>query len=230
MSDYIGVIIEESLEDKKVLQKVKILKTRIAQVTEKHKTPWIKQWTLHTVEIPENQADAISKELSKSLDSKHNWYADFKNDKIHYIIFRDRVFRIDRTSKEQYDKATAYGISIGIPNYQVNFSPHIKNGGGNSMKFSYKIHRSGSDALLAICDDSILGKSFENSENEITINPEFYHEEFADEKTILKRIKEATIVNAIGKETVELLLKNKIAQKSEIINVCGLPHAMIVSI
>jgi hypothetical protein len=124
--NFIGVIIEESLENKDVLGKVKIIETNIEQVTEKHKTPWIKQWTLHTVEISGNQADIVAEELSKSLDSEHNWYADFKNDKTHYIIFHGRVFKIDRASKEQYDEAAKYGISLGIPDYQVDFSPHIK--------------------------------------------------------------------------------------------------------
>ncbi len=79
-----GVIIEESLEKKDILQKVKIIKTKIEKVTREHKTPWIKQWTLHTVEVPEHQAKDIAKELSTSLDSEHSWYADFKNDRFHY--------------------------------------------------------------------------------------------------------------------------------------------------
>ena len=123
--DFIGVIIEESLERKDVLRKVKILKTKVEKVVEKHKTPWIKQWTLHTVEILENQADTVAKELSKSLDSKHDWYADFKNDSHHYIIFRNKVFFINRKSKEQYGEAKRYGISLGIPEYQVDFHPDI---------------------------------------------------------------------------------------------------------
>ncbi len=126
MTKFIGVIIEESLENKDVLYKVKIIETKIEQVTEEHKTPWIKQWTLHTVEIPEGQAKIIAIELSKSLDSKHNWYADFKDEIHHYIIFSNKVFYINRTSKEQYDKAKDYGISLGIPAYQVDFSPHVK--------------------------------------------------------------------------------------------------------
>lgn len=124
--DFIGVIIEESLENKDVLKGVKILKTKIEKVTEKHKTPWIKQWALHTVEIPENQAELVAKDLSKSLDSQHDWYADFKNDSHHYIIFLNKVFFIDRRSKEQYDEARKYGISLGIPEYQVDFHPDIK--------------------------------------------------------------------------------------------------------
>ena len=126
MKNFIGVIIEESLEKKEILKKIKIIKTKIEKVAEEHKTPWIKQWTMYTVEIPENRAKSVAKDLSKSLDHKHNWYADFKNDSHHYIIFRNKVFFIDRRSKEQYDEAKKYGISLGIPEYQLDFSPNIK--------------------------------------------------------------------------------------------------------
>ena len=124
--DYKGVIIEESLENKEILNKVRVIKTRVEQVTEKHKTPWIKQWILHTVEVAEEQVEAIVKEVSESLDSEHSWYADFKNDEFHYIIFRNKVFKVDRSKKEQYDEATKFGVSVGIPDYQLNFTPDIK--------------------------------------------------------------------------------------------------------
>jgi hypothetical protein len=122
-NNFIGVIIEESLESKRILSNVKITGTEVEDVTPKHKTPWVKKWTMFTVEIPENKAKSIAAELSLSLDSKHQWYADFKNDTNHYIIFRNKVFYIDRKSKEQYDKAREYGISVGIPEYQVDFHP-----------------------------------------------------------------------------------------------------------
>ena len=125
-NDFTGVIIEESLERKDVLKRVKILKTKIQKVTAKHKTPWVKSWTLDTVEISENKAGKIAKELSGSLDSKHSWYADFKNETNHYIIFHNKVFYIDRKNKEQYDKAKKYGLALGIPEYQVDFHPEVK--------------------------------------------------------------------------------------------------------
>ncbi len=125
---YRGVIIEESLEDKDVLKEVRILSTKVEPVTEKHKTPRIKQWTLHTVEIPEDKAAEISEKISKAIDAEHNgsWYADFKNDSFHFIIFRDKVFKVDRSKKEQYDEAIEFGLSLGIPDYQLDFSPDIK--------------------------------------------------------------------------------------------------------
>lgn len=120
-----GVIIEESLADKTVLRNVTIIKTDVEQVTESHKTPWVSQWTLHTIEIPEGDADRVAEGISQSLDTEHNWYADFKNERIHFIIFRDKVFKIDRSKKEEYEAATQYGISVGIPAYQVDFAPNV---------------------------------------------------------------------------------------------------------
>lgn len=127
MTNYKGVIIEESLENKEVLKKVKIILTKVEQVTNEHKTPWLSQWTLHTVEIPENEAKEIAEEISQSLDSDHggSWYADFKNETYAYIIFPNKVFYIDRKNKEQHDEAKSYGISLGIPEYQVDFRPEI---------------------------------------------------------------------------------------------------------
>jgi len=128
MKNYQGVIIEESLESKEVLKKIKIISTKVEPITNEHKTPWLSQWTLHTVKIPDNEAKEIAEEISKSLDRNHggSWYADFKNDTHHYIIFRDKIFYIDRKSKEQYDEAKSYGISLGIPKYQVDFHPEVE--------------------------------------------------------------------------------------------------------
>lgn len=124
--NYIGVIIKESLGNKDVLSEVKILSTKVEQVTEKHKTPWLKKWTLHTVEVSADKAAKVAEELSEYLEPNHHWYADFKNNELHFIIFRNKIFRIDRTSKKQYEEAKKYGISLGIPEYQLDFNPTIK--------------------------------------------------------------------------------------------------------
>ncbi len=137
--NYKGVIIYESLENKDVLKDVAILSTKVEEVTEKHQTPHLKQWTLHTVEIPEDRparrspdgkrdeggGEEIAEKVSQALDSQHAWYADFKNDKFHYVIFRNKVFKID-LQNPKYREAMEYGISLGIPWYQLDFSPEIE--------------------------------------------------------------------------------------------------------
>lgn len=124
--DYMGIIIEESLHDPSILKRMRILSTKVEWVTAHHQTPWLQQWTLHTVSIPANEMHDIAKVISQALEERSSWYADFKNDKTHYIVYRGRVFTVDRSKKEEYDAATAYGIAQGIPKHQVDFSPDVQ--------------------------------------------------------------------------------------------------------
>ncbi len=126
--NYIGTIIEESLVDTAVLNKVKILSQKTESVTDEHQTPWLKKWTLDKVEVSKNFAEELSREISKDLDYSHKttWYADYKNDEFHYIIFKNRIFKIDLEKyPEEYHEAKEYGISLGIPEYQVDFDKNL---------------------------------------------------------------------------------------------------------
>ena len=76
------------------------------------------------MEISEANADAIAKALSETL--KHTWYADYKNDQYHYINYRDKIFKVDLKNPALYADAKQYGISLGIPEYQVDFAPEDK--------------------------------------------------------------------------------------------------------
>ena len=125
--NYKGTIIKESLKDTSILEEVKILDTKIEKVTEKHKTPWLKQWTIISIEVNADKAAKISKRLSECMEPSHDFYADFKNENIHFIIFKNKIFRVNITSKSQYDEVKKYALSLGLPEYQVDFHPDIKN-------------------------------------------------------------------------------------------------------
>ena len=125
--NFTGTIIEQSLTDTSVLSMVKILETKVEDVVEEHKTPWLKKWTLDKVEVPENKVDEVSRKISERIDESHDhpWYADYKNKTWHYIIFPHKIFKIARADSKGYAEARKYGVSLGIPPYQVDFSPDI---------------------------------------------------------------------------------------------------------
>ncbi|HEY1074945.1 MAG TPA: hypothetical protein VGE59_04640 [Patescibacteria group bacterium] len=125
--NYTGVIIEESLRDSSLLKDFKITGTEIEIVNENFKTPWLTQWTLHTIEIEEDDIDRVADQISRSFDRDHSdWYADFKNDVSHYIIFPNKVFKVDCGNVENYRPAVKHGFDLGIPIYQLNFKPEIE--------------------------------------------------------------------------------------------------------
>ncbi len=121
MGNFKGVVIKESLGNTEILKRIKILSTKIEQVTPSHKTPWLKQWTLHTVEIPSESMDRISDELKNSLEKKHNWFMHFWKEGLLVVIFKDKIFKLPKDDKEAWRPAIEHGISLGIPKYQLNF-------------------------------------------------------------------------------------------------------------
>ena len=46
------------------------------------------------VEIQENKAKTIAEEIRKAIHQEHAhaWYADYKNKRYHYIIFKNEIF------------------------------------------------------------------------------------------------------------------------------------------
>jgi hypothetical protein len=122
--DYIGVIIEESLKNKRILQSVIITDTRVEQVTPAHQTPWLKQWTLHTITVPVDTAGTVARQLSDALEDNY-WYVDYRNRATHYIIFPGKIFQVDRSQPQQYEAAKAYGMDLGIPEHQLTFSAEV---------------------------------------------------------------------------------------------------------
>ncbi|MDO8269130.1 MAG: hypothetical protein Q7T54_00475 [Candidatus Levybacteria bacterium] len=120
---YTGVIIQESLTDQEILDKVHVIRTVVEEVTLRHNTPWVKSWILHTIEIEEDEIDKWAEWLSHNIDDSHDhpWYADFRNDKYHYVIFPDKIFKIDRSNSEQNKEAQEYGKSVGIPDHQLDW-------------------------------------------------------------------------------------------------------------
>jgi hypothetical protein len=123
---YRGVVIAESLADPTVLADLVVQKTKVVPVTEWHRTPWLTQWTLHTVEVPDERADAVAERLRHAIDTAHatHWYADFRSATTHYVIFHDRIFCVQRGDPSAYEAAKAHGRTLGIPERQLDFDTY----------------------------------------------------------------------------------------------------------
>ncbi len=120
---YRGEIIEESLRDRSVLDSVRIISAEIEAVTSEHRTPWLQQWTIDTVEIEDGAIKAFVRKLQKAIETEHSsWFADFKGAQDHYIVFPGKIFFIDHRRNDTYTEAVAYGVALGIPKHQIGFT------------------------------------------------------------------------------------------------------------
>lgn len=102
-----GTIIENSLNDKSILDLVTITKTRKSG-----------DWILHSIIIDDKYVPKLSKSLNPGSWYIHLWKQG-GNDVM--VVFKDRIFNIKYSDKNTWQEAVRYGKSIGIPEAQLDF-------------------------------------------------------------------------------------------------------------
>jgi len=96
-------------------------------------------------------------------------------------------------------------------------------------KFYYKIHASGNERILAICDKEIAGKKFEEGEIVLHAKEEFYvGEEIGEE--VIELFESASVINLLGKNIVDLAIAKGWVEKGSVLEIKGVKHAQIVKI
>ncbi len=93
---------------------------------------------------------------------------------------------------------------------------------------SIKIYRQGSDVLLAACDENLIGKTFEEGKFQIEVKKDFYGGERVTPEILKKLLKDATIANLVGDETIRHAIELGLIDPECIIKIKGIPHAQMV--
>ena len=100
----------------------------------------------------------------------------------------------------------------------------------DKMRFLYKFYNSGTEQMLAICDAGIIGEKFEEGDIQISVTKEFYGGKECTEKEALDLIKSPTIINAVGKDKISIMVRKKLVEKENVLYIQGVPHAQAVSV
>lgn len=78
-------------------------------------------WTVIGFEADDDVAGVLAQSLSESLLPEGGWYADFKTSHEHLVVFAGRIFRYRRGDRAGRAEAVAYGISVGVPEGQLDW-------------------------------------------------------------------------------------------------------------
>ncbi|MEY7849339.1 DUF424 domain-containing protein [Natrarchaeobius sp. A-rgal3] len=82
--------------------------------------------------------------------------------------------------------------------------------------------------LVAICDDDVLGETFEEGELSLTVTEEFYGGESVDEAAVIDSLARATVANIVGTQAVELAIDEGIIQAENVLEVEDTLHAQLL--
>lgn len=112
---YHSIIIEESLENPKVLENYKILRTKFSKK---------KNWHLHIIEIPEPPEEAIEGIQEAMVEDKPFYFHIYNEGKTLIIIFKDKVFYLNPADTSTWKEALEYGaFKLNIPVEELDFYP-----------------------------------------------------------------------------------------------------------
>ncbi|MFP4045560.1 MAG: DUF424 domain-containing protein [Candidatus Aenigmatarchaeota archaeon] len=98
------------------------------------------------------------------------------------------------------------------------------------MMFVHNLTRENNDVLLAVSDSDLLGRTLSEGKIEFEISKGFYGEEKVDGEEIIKAARKSTIINAIGNDIVDLLVKHGFIDEENVIKIEGISHAQMVKI
>ncbi|HLD58080.1 MAG TPA: DUF424 family protein [archaeon] len=91
----------------------------------------------------------------------------------------------------------------------------------------HKIHSSGTNFVLAVCDRELLGKTLKRGELEFKVSESFYGNKGITEAKLKKLLHEFGNINLVGKKSVGIALKERLLSEKNIIDISGVPHAQI---
>ena len=91
-----------------------------------------------------------------------------------------------------------------------------------------KVHKRNGKVLVAVCDTDLIGKKFEEGELQLDLTSDFYAGKELDEKATGDLIRNAYIINLVGKNAIKLGMDEGIIEKDHIKNIAGIPHAQAV--
>lgn len=91
--------------------------------------------------------------------------------------------------------------------------------------YCMKIHESGKTHITAICDEELIGKRFEDHELQLEVYERFYKDKIIDDKKAVESMKNAEVLNIIGRRIVNLAVQNNLIEKENISYVGKVPHA-----
>lgn len=107
---YKGIIVEESLEDNRMLNELEVISIEIT----KEENP-NDRWHLYTVRVSKEDIGRLSKNI------KQKWYMHFWKDRNVIAVFKNKKFEFNYDNKSTWESTLKYGRSLGISEEQLDF-------------------------------------------------------------------------------------------------------------
>lgn len=95
------------------------------------------------------------------------------------------------------------------------------------MPFSVKVTDYQKNIMLNICDANLLGKKIIQDELNMHISESYYGEKFVEKEEAKTLLKNSSIINMVGKETISLSLQLGIGSEAGVKTISDVPFLIV---
>ncbi|MFB6106500.1 MAG: DUF424 domain-containing protein [Halobacteriaceae archaeon] len=82
--------------------------------------------------------------------------------------------------------------------------------------------------LVTVCDDGIVGETFENGAVSLTVTEEFYGGDAVDEEDVVDSLARASVANIVGTDAVSLAVDAGFVAEENVLDVGATRHAQFL--
>ncbi len=98
------------------------------------------------------------------------------------------------------------------------------------MVFSVRVSNYQKNTMLNICDAELLGKKLVQDELNMNISESYYGEKLVEKEEAKSLLKNSSIINMVGKETVSLSIELGIGSESGIKTISDVPFLLVFKV
>ena len=95
------------------------------------------------------------------------------------------------------------------------------------MNFAVKLVNQQQNRLLNICDPELVGRTVRQADLEIKISKSYYGDRIVDEKEAESLLRNSSIINMVGRKTIDLSLKMGIGSHKGVKEIEGIPFLIV---
>ena len=95
------------------------------------------------------------------------------------------------------------------------------------MQFSVRVSNYQKNSTLNICDAELLGKKIIQDELNVHISESYYGQKLVEKEEAKSLLKNSSIINIVGKETVSLSIELGIGSETGIKTISGVPFLIV---
>ncbi len=95
------------------------------------------------------------------------------------------------------------------------------------MSFSVRVTNYQKNLMLNICDADLLGKQISEKDLNVKISKSYYGEKIVDKQEAATLLKNSSVINMVGKETISLSVDLGIGSENGVKVIDGVPFLIV---